>query len=38
VLADEGVVKAEPIGQDDRRAVLLQRFGPVAMATDAPAS
>jgi hypothetical protein len=27
VLADEGIVEAEPVGEDDGLAVLLQRFG-----------
>ena len=37
VLADEGVVEAELVGEDDGLAVLLQRLGPVAVQRDAAA-
>ena len=38
VLADEGVVEAELVGEDDRLAVLAQRLGRVAVQRHAPAS
>ena len=38
VLADEGVVEAELVGEDDRLAVFLQRLGRVCGAADAWAS